>query len=488
MSHSQPKALRTLFLTEMWERFGFYVVQGLLVLYMTNHLNFSDAKSYAILGEYSALVYISPLIGGFFADRVLGFRYAILIGAIFLLLGYAVIATTSDHLLFWGLAAVILGNGFLKPNISSYLGEFYQTDDPRRDAGFTIFYMGINIGVMLSTASSGFIQQTFGWRAAFACAAVGMLIGIFAFISGFKRFGKLGLPLQKNRIYPTYLRIFTHKPVLLLTFVLITISAYLMLRVTSIGHILLIFIGISMLVWLFIRAFRYDAVSRNKLIALIVLIVISIVFWGLFFQMFSAVSLFTERNVNRLIFGIQIPPVAFISLESIAVLALGSPLAMLWRYLHSNHRSPSVGYKFSLAMLCSAISMGILVLAIHLPNAHQQIYPAWLILFFFMVTLGEMLLSPIGLSMVTELAPPQLVGLMMGVWFMALGYGGLLSGSLAQLADIPKSVTDIHITNHIYQHAFTIYGLIALAAAIVTLAIAPWIKKLITETHYQARG
>ena len=183
----QPRALLFLSLTEMWERFGLYVVQGLLIFYMTKVLNFSDLKSYAIMGQFTALVYISPVLGGLCADRFLGFRLTILLGAYLLLVGYALMAfpfNEKEITMYLGLAIVILGNGFLKPNISSFLGKFYQENDPRRDTGFTIYYMVFNFGIMLATLSSGYVQENFGWHACFGLAAFGLILAIIFFDGG----------------------------------------------------------------------------------------------------------------------------------------------------------------------------------------------------------------------------------------------------------------------------------------------------------------
>lgn len=475
---NQPRALISLFLTEMWERFGFYIIQGLLVLYMTNYLSFSDTKSYAILGEYTALAYISPIIGGYLADRLMGYRYSIIIGAVMLCAGYALIATTRLDLLYIGFALAILGNGFLKPNISSFLGDFYDEDDPRREAGFTIFYMGINIGVMLSTLSSGIIQRNFGWNAVFATAAVGMLIAIASFYFGFKYFKDKGLPTKRADITPSFLKILASKTNFIIFLVLSTLGIYLLMISTDVGDIFLIVMGVILLVTLLYTSTSFEKSARNKFFALITLIIISIIFWGLFFQIFFSATLFIERNVDRTIGGFQIPTVAFISLEAIFIILLGPLFAKLWQSLSISNRNLSLGLKFSLAMFAVAASLSVLALAIHLTPHNELVNPVWIIFAYLLITIGELFLSPIGLSMVTTLAPKHLVGLMMGVWFMALGFGGQLAGYLAKQASIPNGMKDLALTNSIYQHAFMNYAALALIAGLVLLILTPWLKKL----------
>ncbi len=330
----QPRALTPLFLTEMWERFGFYVTQSLLILYITNVLNFSDSRAYMILGEFTALVYIAPLAGGFFADRVLGPRYAIFLGAIFLGLGYFFLGFAGQKLLFLSLSILVVGNGLLKPNISSFLGQFYYENDPRRDAGFTLFYIGINLGGLLALGSAGFIQEKLGWGAAFLSAGVGMLIATVTFCFGFKKYENRGLPIPPDQIRPSFLRMTRHKLSIIFLILLTILIAYLLLSSTGIANLLQLVLGISILVTLLFVSSRFEKRIRNKFLVLIILILASIVFWGILFQAFASVNLFTQRVVDRHIVGLLIPSPAFISLETIFIILLGPFLAALWQRLH----------------------------------------------------------------------------------------------------------------------------------------------------------
>jgi len=481
----QPRALAPLFLTEMWERFGFYVVQSLLILYLTNILNFSDSKSFLILGEYTALVYLTPIAGGIFSDRVLGPRYSILIGATLLGIGYFLLAfnyTANHNLLFLGLAIIVIGNGFLKPNISSFLGDFYYEDDPRRNAGFTLFYIGINIGALLALGSAGIIQEKLGWWAAFGAAGVGMIIAFGTFSAGFSTFENRGLPVPREHIPHKITRLFSYKTIVGISALISIIIAFLLIRSSNVAEVLQTVVGIVILVVLIYIATRYDKQQRNKFFALIILILASIIFWGLFFQIFAAVNLFTERNVNREIFGLIVPPSVFISLESFFILIFGPFLAWLWQHLHVKKLDPTPGMKFALAMFLIAISMALLASGIHFHEPTGLVSPWWIVTFFVFVTIGEMLLSPTGLSMVTELSPPHLSGLMMGVWFMGIGFGGELSGYLAKAASIPKG-SGLAINNLIYAHAFRNNAIIALVVAIILLGLTPWLKRLTSANN-----
>lgn len=470
----QPRALIPLSLTEMWERFGLYLVQGLLIFYMTKVLNFADTKAYAVMGQFTALVYISPILGGLCADRLLGFRHTILLGAYLLLLGYILLAfpfAAKETTMFLGLAVVILGNGFLKPNISSFLGKFYYENDARRDAGFTIYYMVFNLGIIFSTLSSGYVQAAYGWHTCFLVAAAGLVLAIIFFRWGYRYFGDEGLPLPlMNRA--------KSKLGLAIVVILAVAACYQLLKLSSLGNVLLAIFGVLMFLVLLGVTWRLEPNARLKMLALLILIVISIIFWALFFQIFLVANLFIDRNVDRQIWGHLIPPVAFISLEPIFLFFLGPLMAFMWKKTHEKQVFLSRGLQFTLGLAIIAFALQILVIGIHvadggLVNAH------WVFICYFFITVGELMLSPIGLSMVTQLAPAKFVGLMMGVWFLGLSYGGLLAGFLGRQASVPKELIDnLTQTNPIYAHAFQNYALLGFAVAVITLLLTPWLNRL----------
>jgi len=479
MAH--PKALTPLFLTEMWERYGYYIVQGLLVLFLTKQFQYDDHRAFVLVGTFTAMINILPLLGGVVADRLLGYRYAILIGGCLLCLGYALTATLHPTIVTLGLAITIVGNGFLKPNISSYLGEFYTANDPRRDAGFTIFYIGINLGAILSTVSSGYIQQYFGWHAVFISAAFGMLIAIVSFLLGQDRYADYGLPLQRYQITPQFLKRFQNKTSLIALLFLIIAMCHWLLEKAVIANVLLGMVGICTLLGLIWLACQQPPEARNKIIAIVIMVCVSVLFWGLFMQLFFSLSLFIERSVDRTVFGYQIPTVAFIALESIFIVITGPFFAWLWRYLGSHNWDISTPVKFALALMAVAAATQLLVFAIAQPNLNGLINPLWIVAAYLAVTVGEMLLSPIGLSMVTQLAPPHLKGLLMGVWFMGLGFGGWLAGVLAEQAVVPPGVTSLAVIEQVYSVAFRHYTLLAIAASILVLCLAPSVNRLMGQ-------
>lgn len=466
--------------TEMWERFGFYIIQGMLIFLITNYFNLPQSQGILITGEYGALVYISPILGGYFADNYLGFRYSVLTGACFQCLGYIFIATLSFSLMFWGLACVIIGNGFLKPNIASYLGVFYTEDDPRRQAGFTYYYMIMNLGTFAATLSTGFIQRAWGWHVCFGIAALGMIIGIIIFRSNFKRFGNKGLPTRPDLIKE---KRFAFLSTSALGCVAIIVLCQTLLRHAAIGNTILLVIAGILFFYLLLLTLKFKGQERRNLIALIWLILFAIVFWAIFFEIFSVVNLFVEHNVNRNVFGISVPPVAFISLESVFIIILGLPLALLWKYLHHKNSDPNIAIKFALAIFALALAMWMLTYAIQDHTIHYLILPIWMMLFYFLLTLGEMLLSPTILSAVTELSPRKVVGMMMGVQYVAIGFGSSITGIIGQFAAIPQGEVNPIATNAIYSHAFSIYAYICVGTGILVLISAPFISRLIKSTQ-----
>lgn len=479
MSHmqtsKQPKALYALALTEMWERFGIYIIQGLLIFYMTKVLVFTDATAYQTLGQFTALIYIVPVIGGAFADRVFGFRQSILIGAVLLLLGYSQVAMGIPVLFFTGLATVILGTGFLKPNISSFLGCFYQDKDSRRDAGFTLFYMFFNVGSFLATTSSGFVQERFGWDITFATAACGIVIALIVFVYGYRYYGKEGQGLM-----PTGSAKHAISWVLACFFLfgLIAVCYWLLLK-ANMGSQLLFVVGSVVALIVIGLSIRLPSSARNKVIALIIFVIISILFWSLFFQLFFTINLFVDRNVDRHLFGITLPAVLFISLEAFFIFTISPFFALMWRKLHQLGYEISTGTQFSLALWVIGAAMALLVMALHFTDINSLVNPIWIIGVYLLFTIAELLLSPIGLAMITRLAPPKWVGLMMGIWFMSLGFGGSLAGVLAKQASIaPELINNLQQTHLIYASAFTHYTLIAALGGLLTLPLIPWLKRL----------
>ncbi|TAK73718.1 MAG: MFS transporter [Gammaproteobacteria bacterium] len=465
-----PKALPFLFFTEMWERFGFYVVQGLLVLYLTKHFNFSDEASDTISGVFAGLVYISPFIGGFLADRILGFKTAVFWGGFFLILGYALLAFSSSQLLIYpALGTIIVGNGMFKPNISSLLGTQYANDEFRRDAGFTLFYIGINLGAILS-GFSGYIRNAFGWQVTFGLASMGIILGLMIFYSGLRY-------IKDTQKLPPVSRSFSYQ--LPLYCLLVIIGLNFLLRIESLANWLLPIAGVVLLVFLVVLTLQQTPEYRKCLLVLNTLIVSSIIFWALFLQLFISANLFVDRLVDKTLFGIPLTTTIFYASESVFILLLGPLFAWSWNVLGRYQKNPSPINKFVLGIFMAGLGFVVLSASTLFPNSQGLISPLWVFLAYFFLTIGELLISPIGLSAVTLLAPSQLVGMMMGIWFAATGFGGLLAGMIAKMAAVPETVTTTAGKLAIYQNAFLNFAYLAFIVAIILFFVQVGLKKLL---------
>lgn len=461
---SHPKALAYLFLTEMWERFGFYVVQGMMVLYMTESFGFSDEKSFTISGTFMALAYVAPIFGGFLADRLLGFKTAIYYGAGFLGFGYALLFLPCKESFYLGLSTIIVGTGLFKPNISSLLGSLYQPEDPTRDAGFTIFYIGINLGALFAGLSSGFIKQEFGWGAAFALASLGLILGLMVFHAG-SRWMEVPpgpLPLRKYT--------FLTKPWFCFYYPAIIFLLSCVLKSEILAKWLLPLVGLALFFFVLVLTVKQTQPHRNRLFLLNLLIISSVVFWMLFVQLFMSTTLFIERMVDRNVWGFHLPTMIFYSLESVFVILLGPFFAWSWQALSHNEMNPSPLLKFVLAMICAALCFVVLGSSTYFLSSEHLVSPLWIVVAYLLLTIGELLLSPIGLSTVTTHAPPQLAGLMMGVWFVATGFGGTFAGWLAKFSSIPKESSPAMMLE-IYRHTFFYFSQFAFDIAIILFLI-----------------
>lgn len=466
---NQPKALRVCFLTEMWERFGLYAMQSMLVFYLIEKMSFSDMDAYMVLGQFTALLYMAPVLGGWASDRFLGNRFAIMLGGLLLCLGYALLAL-EKHTLFMGLSLVVVGNSLLKPNISSFLGQFYKHDDSRREAGFTLFYVGINIGVLLATFSTGYIKQWAGWGACFSASCIALILGVSVFRLGYRFFEDKGFPpILHTSTLPAFLR---QRPSFFLWLCVAVTVIYFSMTSIGLGSYGLYAFGLLFCGYVISIALKLEPVARRRILALLVLFLIIIVFFALWFEMFFAVNVFVDRAVDRSLWGQVIPTPVFLGLDSLFVLILGPLLAAVWT---SGKLRLSIPVKFALGILLLVGGMQVLVWSVS--ESAIALPMIWMVLFYFLATAGEMFVSPIGLSMVTEYAPKEHTSLMMGGFFMSIGFGGKLSGFLAKYASVPEGVTDIGSLNVIYRHAFQEYVWIGLAVFLVCLACVPWLRK-----------
>ena len=472
----QPKALVVLFFTEMWERFSFYGMRALLVLYLIQKL-FTDlseptAKAVAIgiFAAYGSLVYASPFIGGLIADKFLGHRKAIIWGAILMAAGHFIMAIENEFFLYVALSFIIIGSGFFKPNMPTILGSLYKEKDPRRDSGFTIYYMSVNLGAFISPLICGLVGETYGWHYGFAIAGIGMLAGLFIFL----KFGYM-LDYHEETDPNTNETIIVHKPVgevpdkeklakkwlgfscemwIYSICVLCVFGVSLLVKHYEIMTYVLFPFTAAILGILFVIALRSEKVERDRLFVILILLMFTTLFWSFFEQAGSSLTLYAKENVDRNILGSIVPASLFQSVNPMFILILASPFSVLWMQLAQRKKEPSTPIKFSIGILLLSIGFLILGVApsflsfetITEENAVLRIaaVPAiFLAVSYLLQTMGELCLSPIGLSMVSRLAPAKIAGMVIGAWHLSSSLAFQIGGWIATASTTTESTQEI---------------------------------------------
>ena len=422
-----PKALFALFMVELWERFSYYGMRALLVLYMIAKIStdvdggfgFSDAKAYGIYGAYGALVYLTPIIGGYFADKMMGFRKAILWGALLMAAGQFTLFLNNQTTFFLGLALLVIGNGFFKPNISSMIGRFYPDGDPRRDGAFTIFYMGINIGAFLAPLTCGVIGEIEGWKYGFLAAGLGMLVGYLTFLWAqskgiYEEFGLIPEGAEEVKMGGIGSKLLPY----VATLIMIPI-VWLLIIQNDVVDVLLGIVGVGILSYLlFVVAPKYEKEQKERIWVIVLLLFFTTVFWTFFELAGSALNVFTARNVDKNILGFEAQTTLFQSVNPFFIMLFAPLYSWMWIKLSRADKEPSAPYKFGLGLVL--LGLGFLVLNWGGAGAAKGLVPAFfLIMLYLLHTLGELTLSPVGLSLVTKLAPMKIVGFLMGIWFLS---------------------------------------------------------------------
>jgi proton-dependent oligopeptide transporter, POT family len=419
-----PRGLATLFFTEMWERFSYYGMRAILVLYMvapvaSGGLGFDTVRAATVYGLYTGSVYALSIPGGWLADQVLGARLTVVLGGLGIAAGNGMIALGSAATLYGGLAMIVLGTGLLKPNVSVMVGGLYEEQDIRRDAGFSIFYMGINVGAILAPLLCGYLAQRINWHLGFVAACGVMLLGLVQFIGFRGTLGHIGeAPAHRGRHS-------THEP--------------------------------------------HPPLTREewrRIGAIAVLFVFSAVFWMSFEQAGSSLNLFADQLTRDRLFGIGFPSSWFQAVEPIFVVLMAPVFSWVW--IRMADHQPSSPAKFSYALFAAVVAFGLMIYAAMLTTG-GRVSPMWLIVVYFFQAIGELLLSPVGLSTTTKLAPPRMVGLMMGVWFLSIAAGNYLAGFAASF---------YRPDEHHLVVAFGAVALLTLVGGFVLAALTPFMRRL----------
>ena len=475
-----PKGLFVLFFAEMWERFSYYGMRALLIFYLTKHWLFSDEKSGVIYGAYTALVYITPVLGGYLADRYLGQRKAVTYGAVLLTFGHFLMGfegsggqDAASLNIFWlALAFIIVGSGFLKANISVIVGQLYPRTDVRRDGAYTIFYMGINLGAALGALLCGYLGETFGWSYGFGAAGVGMLLGLIVFIVFKPLLLGRGEPLNPEALNKTVLGIKLEWLLYLVGLVAVVVCWWLVQNQAVVGSLLGAAGAILVVYVLWTAVRKLEPHDRDRIFAAMFLIIGSILFWALFEQAGSSLNLFTDRHVDRS----GVPASVFQSLNAIYIVLLAPLFAWLWTTLGRKGLEPSAPAKFGLGIV--QLGIGFLVLVAGSAAAGDSMVP---VLFIFLIylfhTTGELCLSPVGLSAMNRLAPAHLASLIMGTWFFASATGNFAAG-LISAATGSEAASGEGAGREVVMAVYSQIGWIAIGVGIAVVVISPFIKKL----------
>jgi POT family proton-dependent oligopeptide transporter len=476
-----PKPLWMLFMTEFWERFAFYSVSWALALYIVQQFYHGDpsgqAWASAIFGTYTALIYGTGIFGGWVADRMIGYQRTILLGALVMAAGLFVLMLPSRTMLLLGLALVIVGDGLFKPNISSMVGQLYGRDDPRRDRGFTLFYMGINAGAFAAPLVTGWLAAHFtatpmqqNFRLVFAAAGVGMLLSLVWFWFGRRQLKHVGRPAPEaqglSRVAWVALGVIASVPLV-----------YLLLAKLGADGVqwLLGLLFIAVAAMLLAEAARHGRVQVHRVIAMLIIFAFNVLFWMFYYQFGTSFNFLAENIVDRTMPGGWVFPVGwFQSVTPLAILVFAPLLTLVWAWLDRRRMEPSIPRKFGLGLVFNGLGFLVLMFALSKLLGANGLIPFWpLVLTYVLQTWGELCLSPIGLSMVTKLAPSRLVGFAMGGWFLSLAVGGNLSGLFASRIAGSGGMTVASALS-----GFTFGFWLLLGAGALLLLIAPLVNRL----------
>lgn len=486
VKHGHPDGLMTLFFSEMWERFCYYGMRVLLTLFLVKSLMKGDAEASLIYGAYTGLVYAAPILGGRMADQFLGYRFAVMLGAILMAIGEFLILGGNDFFLLVGMGALIVGNGYFKANISTIVGKLYEDDDPRRDSGFTIFYIGINIGALLATTLVAYVGETYGFEKGFGLAGLGMLTGLLIFWTGRKNYAAAsGLEITEAGKKKVLGPINMAWAISFGSLLLIPLCYILISQNELLDYILLaLFVYVA---WNLISSGaaadkeQGTKVWKDRMIALIIFMLINITFWACFEQAGTSLTLFADRNVDREIMGWLMPASMTQFFNPFFIIVFGSIFSVMWVKLANIGKNPSIPLKFAFGII--QLAAGFLITQVGLMFVNDAFQVPLLTLFFLYLlhTTGELFLSPIGLSMVTKLSPKNIAATAMGGWFLSFAIANYVGGKIATLTGghgMDGEAISVSEGLDKYISVFSTIGVVLLGIALIIIVANKPLQKL----------
>lgn len=486
-----PKQLWYLFFSEMWERFCFYGMRGMLVVFMVSQLSMKDEVANLQYGATQAWVYAFTFIGGLFADKILGFRKSLFWGGMLMILGSVILAVDPKNFFFIGISFTIVGTGFFKPNISSMVGQLYKDNDPRRDAGFSLFYAGVNLGALIGgyiciAVANGnlwasLVPEALRWNYAFGFAAIVMVISLLTFTQTQKSLGEIGLsPLlnienSKRKLYEvlTYIGSLAIIPIIIMMVANTVYTDYFMM-----------IIGPASIVYLFYEMRNFSSSENKKLLAALVFIIFSIFFWAFFEQSGGSLSLFAANNLHNTVLGVALDPNGVNnSANSLFVIIFAALVGMVWIFMAKKKIEPNTVVKFGLGFLFLAGGFWVFYYTKFFASADGRTSLDLFTFGWFVITFGELCLSPIGMSAMTKLSPQKTQAVIMGMWFLASAYGQYFAGLLgANIASASENASNLEKLS-VYADGYQQLALYALIAGVALIAISPLVKKLMQDVR-----
>ncbi|MFN3753169.1 peptide MFS transporter [Flavobacterium sp.] len=484
-----PKQLWYLFFSEMWERFCFYGMRGMLVVFMVGHLGMNEKVANLQYGATQAWVYAFTFIGGLFADKILGLRKSLFWGGILMIVGSVILAIDPQKFFFTGIGFTIVGTGFFKPNISSMVGQLYKDGDPRRDAGFSFFYMGVNLGALIGgyiciavaegSLWQSIVPENLRWNVGFGFAAIVMIISLLTFTQTQKSLGDIGLsPLlniekSKKRLYEilTFVGSLAIVPIIII-----------MVANTIYTDYFMMIIGPASILYLFYEMKNFSSVENKKLLAALIFIIFSIFFWAFFEQSGGSLSLFAANNLNNEILGLELSPNGVNnSANSFFVIAFAALVGLVWLWMAKRKIEPNTVVKFGLGFLFLAGGFWVFYYTKFFADFGGRTSLGLFTFGWFVITFGELCLSPIGMSAMTKLSPQKLQAVIMGMWFLASAYGQYFAGLLgANIAEASENATNLEKLN-VYADGYEQLAIYALIAGLLLILISPLVKKLMQD-------
>ncbi|WOG26009.1 oligopeptide:H+ symporter [Endozoicomonas sp. 8E] len=476
----QPKPFYLIFFLELWERYGYYGLQAILAVYLVRELDISESESFIIFGAFNALVFGLVAIGGFLGDRVLGTKRTIVFGALVLMAGYAIMALAGNdiQMVYLALGTVAVGNGLFKANPSSLLAKCYKKGDSRLDGAFTMYYMAINIGSFISLLSVPYVVDHFGWSLGFMVSALGLFVALANYFIIRHWVADYGSePDFKPLDYKKFGLVFVG--VIAACFVSVFILNHLF-----IANVLLAMLGSSVVLIFLKEILGSKGVERGKMIVALVLMLEAVIFWVMYFQMPTSLNFFTIHNVEHFVFGFEINPISFQSLNPFWIMVASPILAYIYNRGGVTGKDMSMPAKFAMGMALTSVSFVLIPLAARFASAEGLVAPGWIVGTYLAQALGELLISGLGLAMVAQLVPERMHGFIMGAWFLTTSAASLLAGYVAGLTavDAGQSATAL-VTLPIYSHFFEVMGVISAVVALIMFLTTPKLNRLMSPVE-----